>query len=279
MGFFANRKGLQAIKLHNKGELDKAMALYKEAIEGGANSARIYLSYSVLLIRRGEFPAARELLVKAQNMPDLSPAQKSQLFQNYACCVYKMGEIDKGIALLERQHAKQPEGSLYQTLGYLYVEKYDMKNKPVIPMPESGKPAEYDEDGNETAPAVSAEELQQTTQAQADADWEAGVQKAIAFNEEAVDYDDEDPICLDNMGQVCYRIKGNKEEALTWFKKAIDIKPSQIDTLWFLSRYDVENGDKAAALEKLSTALEGRFSPLNFITKDEVTAEIARLKA
>ena len=46
---------------------------------------------------------------------------RRQLFVNYASCVYKMGELQKGIELLERQHAKQPSGLIYETLGYLYV--------------------------------------------------------------------------------------------------------------------------------------------------------------
>lgn len=103
-------------------------------------------------------------------------------------------------------------------------------------------------------------------------------EKALAFNQGALEYDDEDPIVLDNLGQTYYRLLGDKEKALEYFQKAIEIKPSQIDTLWFLSRYDIENGDNAAAIEKLETLIEGRFSPLNCVTKPEVEAEIARLR-
>jgi len=46
-----------------------------------------------------------------------------------------------------------------------------------------------------------------------------------------------------------------------------------------LSRYDVESGDIEAALEKLEDAVEGRFSPLNYVTKEQVETEIARLKS
>ena len=56
------------------------------------------------------------------------------------------------------------------------------------------------------------------------------------------------------------------------------VKDNQIDTLYFLSRYDLENGDRAAALEKLEKAAEGRFSPLNYCTRDNILAEIAALK-
>lgn len=101
----------------------------------------------------------------------------------------------------------------------------------------------------------------------------------FAFIQESVDYDDEDPVCLDNLGQAYYRVTGEKDKAKEWFEKAHAEKDSQIDTLWFLSRYDLETGDKAAAIAKLEKALDGRFSPLNFCTKDMVQEEVERLKA
>lgn len=108
---------------------------------------------------------------------------------------------------------------------------------------------------------------------------DAGQQeKALTFNTEALDYDDEDPVVLDNMGQYCYRLIGDKAQAKIYFEKAHAVKPGQIDTLWFLSRYDLEAGDKQAAINKLETALEGRFSPLNFVSQEQVSQEIARLK-
>jgi len=103
-------------------------------------------------------------------------------------------------------------------------------------------------------------------------------EKALALNQAALEYDDEDTVALDNMGQTYYRLLNDKENALPYFQKAHEIKPSQIDTLWFLSRYDLDNGDTAAAIEKLDTAKEGRFSPLNFATKEKIEAELARLK-
>lgn len=93
-----------------------------------------------------------------------------------------------------------------------------------------------------------------------------------------MDYDDEDAVCLDNLAQTYYRVLGDKAAAKEWFDKAIKVKPGQIDTLWFLSRYDLEKGDTAAAIEKLEDALDGRFSPLNYAGKDVIEAELKHLK-
>ena len=102
--------------------------------------------------------------------------------------------------------------------------------------------------------------------------------KALSYNLEALDYDDEDSIVLDNLGQTYYRLLNDKEKAKEYFDKAIEIKDSQIDTLYFLAQYDKEAGDKAAAIEKLEKALEGRFSPLNYATKELIQKEIDELK-
>ena len=227
MGIMTVFKARSASVKYSKGDVEGAVQLYKEAMDEGLKDLRYILTYSVLLIRNGSYQEARDLLVKVQKYP-MSDDQKRQLFVNYASCVYKMGEMEKGIELLERMHQKQPSGIIYETLGYLYVEAGD-------------------------------------------------AEKALPFNLEAVEYDEEDPICLDNLAQTYYRVVGDKEKAKEYFLKAIEVKPGQIDTLYFLAQYDIEAGDKAAAKEKLEKALEGRFSPLNYATRDKVEAAIKAL--
>jgi len=90
--------------------------------------------------------------------------------------------------------------------------------------------------------------------------------EAVAFNKQAMDYDDEDAVILDNMGQLNLAM-GNKEEALSFFEKAHAVKPRQVDTLYYLARLAAEKGDKAKALEYLNTALSGNFSALSTINR------------
>ena len=108
---------------------------------------------------------------------------------------------------------------------------------------------------------------------------EAGdAERALAYNQEALDYDDADAIVLDNLGQTYYRLLGDPARALPYFEKAHAIKKTQIDTLYFLSRYDLEAGNRDAALDKLRQAAKGRFSPLNYVTRDQVEKEIQALE-
>lgn len=281
MGFMATIKAQQAMRAHGKGDLEQAKKLYEEAIDKGLMSARPMLGYAILLIREGSYDKAMPLLIKAQKCPDLTPDQKSQLFVDYAACLMKKGELDKAIHLLEKQHNRAPIGLTYQTLGYMYVEKYSGAKPVAEAAPEKAAEApEMPENADTEASAeAAAEQPKVKTQEDIDREWQEGIDKMFAFIQESVDYDDEDPVCLDNLGQAYYRVTGEKDKAKEWFDKAHAEKDSQIDTLWFLSRYDLEAGDKAAAIAKLEKALEGRFSPLNFCTKEMVQEEVDRLKA
>lgn len=275
MGFIASLKGNLAMRAHNRGDLVKAKALYKEAVDKGLMECKPMLAYSLLLIREGSYEEAMALLLKTQKAPDLTPDRKSQLFVDYAACCAKTGQLDKGVKLLERQHQHTPIGLTYQTLGYLYVEQL-AQGKPVAD--ESTVvmvPGPYEYSDPVPGEGLSVAEKQ----AIIDKQWAEKLEKAIKMIDASLEYDDEDPVCLDNKGQYYYRVLGDKAAAKEWFEKAHEEKPGQIDSLWFLSRYDLDNGDKAAALEKLEVAVDGRFSPLNFVSKADVEAEIARLKA
>ena len=213
---FAMRK---AVKAQNEGNTEEAMRQYQACIDQGSQDMKCILSYVVLLLRKGEYEKSREILVKVQKYP-MTEDQRRQLFINYAACVYRLGEIDKAIQLMERQHEKGESGLVYETLGYLYVEKGDFD-------------------------------------------------KALSYNTQACEYDDEDSITLDNLGQTWYRLGNDKQKAKEYFDKAHELKPRQLDTLYFLALYDLEAGDKEAAKDKIETLLEGRYSPLNYASREK----------
>ena len=103
-------------------------------------------------------------------------------------------------------------------------------------------------------------------------------QEALSFNQEALDYDDQDPVFLDNLGQTYYRLLGDREAAKPYFEKALKLKPSAIDTNYFLSLYAIEEGDYAKAREHLETSKKGFFSPLNYATPEMIEAKLDEIK-
>ena len=267
--FKANRAG-RALK---NGDTAEAIRLYEECFQEGLNDPRSVLSYAVLIIRDGQYQKAKEFLVKHQKAPGMTPDQRTTLIVDYAACCFRLGDMDKGVRKLEELHRKGPSGLVYQTLGYLYVEQYEASKKAAF----LARETEAQETADPALAMIAAEQGESVPMT-LEEKWEAGRQKALKFNEEAVEYDDEDPICLDNLAQVWYRVMEDPEKARPYFEKAHEIKPEQIDTLYFLSRYDLAEGNTAAAIEKLEKAKEGRFSPLNYCSKDQVEAEIRKLK-
>ncbi len=274
MGFMASIKGQSALRAHTKGDLAKARKLYEEAMAGGLMEARPMLGYALLLLRTEEYEKAMDVLIKAQKAPDLTPDRKSQLFVDYAACCARTGKLDKGVSLLEKQHARLATELTYQTLGYLYVEQLE---HPPVATEDTVVMVPGEHEFSEPVPAEGLSVAEK--QAILDEHYAAAKAKAIKLLDDAIDYDDEDAVVLDNKGQWLYRVEGDRAAAKEWFLKAIEQKPGQIDSLWFLSRYDLEAGETQAAIEKLETALDGRFSPLNYASKAVVEAELQRLQA
>lgn len=293
MGFMSGMKANKAHRLQQQGKREEAIKLYEEAFSEGLNDARYLLAYALLIIREGQYQKAREFLVAHQKV-QMAPGQRTELLVYYATCCFRLGNLDKGISVLEQQFRKGETGLLYQTLGYLYVEKYDMDHRPdfAAMAAEAADAEEAPQADENAAEETSAEKstAEETPAAETDAaeekapklspeeEWNAGIDKAEKFIRESVEYDDEDPVCLDNLGEFLYRVRGDRAGAKEYFDKAIAIKDTQIDTLYFLSRYDLEAGDKKAALEKLEKAAGGRFSPLNYCNREKITKEIEELK-
>ena len=267
-------KANKAYKAQKNGNSEEAIRLYEESFAEGMNDIRYVLSYAVLIIRDGQYQKAKDFLVKHQKAPGMTPDQRITLIVDYAACCFRLGDLDKAVRKLEELYRKNPNGMVYQTLGYLYVEQYDASRKAAFLARETEAQEQQDpaltilENGGE------GKEGPQTLEEK----WEAGRQKALKFNQEAVDYDDVDPVCLDNLAQTWYRVMDDRAEARPWFEKAHKIKPEQSDTLYVLSRYDLEEGNRQAALAKLEKAAEGRFSPLNYCSREQIDNEIRALK-
>lgn len=102
-------------------------------------------------------------------------------------------------------------------------------------------------------------------------------QAALDFNREALEYDDSDPVFLDNMGQTYYRLLHDKEAAKPYFDKAIELKPKAIDTNYFLALYDLDAGDKEKARDRLKISASGSFSPLNYVTPELIERTLAEI--
>lgn len=256
MGFLANLKGTKAHAAHTRGDYEKARKLYDEAYAGGLDDPKTLLTYSVLLLRSAEYDKALEVLRKLEKIPKLPPSYKVEMMTNYAIICYKKGNIARGVNVLRDLMRKNKTATLLGVYGYMAVE-----------WAASGEV-------NEELQAFETTEKEDGT---IEKTILTPAQEAKKVCEEGLDYDDVDPVLLDNIAQYYLRVEGDKEKALGYFKKALEYKPGAIDTNYFLALYDIENGDLKAAEEKLRTSLEGRFSPLNYATVEIIKEKLEEI--
>ena len=97
-------------------------------------------------------------------------------------------------------------------------------------------------------------------------------EKALQFNKEALDYDDTDPVVLDNLGQAYYRM-GDMDKAFEYFKKAQEQKEDQAVTLYYLGILYQQRGQVEEARAVLDKALTCRISALSTVSREEIEAK------
>ena len=162
-GFKVNLAGNKALRAHQaaqqaakKGDdkqMDKqyelAKVLYEEALEMGCEMPKVYMSYSILLMRDGELERAKELMLKAYKNPALADVEKKQLMINYGVCQWKLGNIDKAIELLRSAEQKGKSSAIYIMLGHLLLEKAEQTGNFSECEPYIQEAYEYDEDDAE----------------------------------------------------------------------------------------------------------------------------------
>ena len=96
--------------------------------------------------------------------------------------------------------------------------------------------------------------------------------EAIAFNNEALDYDDEDASILDNLGllymELCEQARKagdpaaaeQRRLAYDYLTRAHKRRPRQVTTLYYLAKLLHEDGQEERAREFIDAALAGNFS-------------------
>ena len=119
--------------------------------------------------------------------------------------------------------------------------------------------------------------------------------EAKKFNDEAMDYDDEDAVVLDNVGQY-YQRTGDYEKAREYLGKALEIRPTQVDSMYYLAKVNqaeaeqlMQQGDSdsikqaetymADAKKLVDKAMGIHFSALATVTHESLKRYRAELDA
>lgn len=102
--------------------------------------------------------------------------------------------------------------------------------------------------------------------------------RAWEINREGYDYDDEDPVVLDNLGQLHFRA-GEYEKAAEMFVQALKYNEGQFDSLYYLARCRALEGNTEEALKLINKALHKKYSHLNTVALADAQALKNELEA
>ncbi len=108
-----------------RGNTDKALTWFERACKSGKASPRIVTSYAYLLLKSGNIPESGNVL---NNLLSTKLNQDDRMYakSNLALVLWKKGELDNAISMLEEVIETYKTSVVYGSLGYLYILKGDM---------------------------------------------------------------------------------------------------------------------------------------------------------
>ena len=212
---------------------------------------------------KGDIEKAMELYGEAY----AKGMDKPRLLKSYSVLLIRMGQLDKALEVLKKME-KMP--------GITPADKASMHMNYAIILWQKGhtdRALEILEDelkDRKTGTLYSVIGYIKIEKGDAE--------EALAFNKAALEYDEEDAVLLDNVGQTYYRLFDDKETAKSYFEKAVAAKPNTIDSNYFLALYDIEAGNYASARAHLQTASQGFSSPLNYATPERIAEKLKEIE-
>jgi len=118
--------GMKGSKAYSLGKTDEAVKWFGKAYATKKAGVRTSVSYAYILLRSGELENAGEIMQQVlkgnQNSPDL-PYIKSIM----ALVLWKKGEFDASVGMLEEVIKVYKTTSVYGSLGYLMMLKGDLE--------------------------------------------------------------------------------------------------------------------------------------------------------
>lgn len=264
MGFFddikVNKMGQKAYNAHvqandfnRRGRVSEARAKYAEAMElygqaydAGCRKTGVLMSYSVLLMREGQFERARELMRVISQDRTMSEDTHFELRVNYSICLWRLGILDKAIETIEYAGKHAKNGSYYASLGAFLVEQ-------------AGQTGDFD-----AAKALLDEAMDYDDEDAATLDNYGEYYRLLGLKAQR-----------EGDAQEAARLR---ESAKDFYARAYKFKPSQITTLYALAKFAQEDGDLERARELVGKAIVHSGSKVCPISLEQLNALKAELQ-
>ena len=110
---------------YRKGDYDKAIRMLRTALKMRPGSYSLRGSYAWLLLKLGKTEEAEAQIDQAISDAEKED-EKNPLLVTKALVLWKKGELDQAISLMEKVIVNYKNTNVYGTLGFLYIEKGDL---------------------------------------------------------------------------------------------------------------------------------------------------------
>ncbi len=229
-------KGI-GFEYEKKGQMDKALEIYKKALQLHPNYDEVYYNMANIYIGQKKYDLAMAMYDKAIEIkPNYAMA-----YHNRALLYAMIGENDMAIEDLNKAIALQPDYILaYRNRGYYYVLKGDFERAILDYDKALALDPDYDTAYGERGAAYAKM---------------GAYEKAIPDYREALRLNKRTPQVYGNLGYALYRV-GKFEEALRNLTTAIQMDPKFVTALHNRAQVYTETKEYKKALADFSRAVE-----------------------
>lgn len=222
-GLYTGKASIFAImgsRNYSKGNMEEAIKWFDKAYKSGSAKPMTVTSYAYLLLKCGNITEAEKILNEQMNKL-LSNEEKMNVKSNLALVLWKKGQLDEAVNMLEEVFSNYKTTTIYGSLGYLLILKGDLN-----------KALEFNLEAYEynSSNAVIQDNLGQTYFLMGEYD------KSQEIYEKLVSTNPSFPEAYYNYG-LLMKQKGELNKALELMKKALEYKFSFLSTV---SREEVE---------------------------------------
>ena len=204
---------------YNKKDLEGALKWYEKAYNTGKTYPKAKISYAYILLKCGRTDDAGavmdKLLDEKLSTEDHNLAQTIQ-----ALIVWKKGDLDRSVGILEKVIAEYKTTTIYGSLGYLLILKGDLD-------------------------------------------------KALAFNLEAYDYNSANVVIADNLGQTYY-LRNEQDKAIEIYNRLMLSNPPIPEAFYNYGLVLLKKGCIQEALNNFNKAGRFRLTSLSTVTEEEI---------
>ena len=215
-----NKRGRMA---EAKAKFEEARKLYEEAYAAGCRRTNILMSYSVLLMRLGDFAKARELMKEVSAIGGLSEDTHFELRANYSICLWRLGILDEAIKTIRYAGKHAKNSSYYSSLGTFLVEQAG----------NTGEESDFEE-----AKSLLDEAMDYDDEDAAALDNYGEYYRLLSLRE--------------SDAEQAAELRAKSKE---YYESAHKQKPGQITTLYALANFEKEDGNVARARELVDKAM------------------------